>query len=155
VLAAHTPDTSKRRTIGELLEEARARLHRLEPADALAAQRAGALLVDLRSHDERVREGVVPGSYHVPRSVLEWRLDLDCEFRNPALADPRHRIVLLCADGYSSSLAAATLQELGFASATDLVGGFRAWRASGLPVHAAPLEPEAGRPGMGGPEPSA
>ena len=126
-----------RKTVDELLAEARARLLRLEPADAFAAMEAGSALIDLRSDDERRRNGVVPGSFHVPRSVLEWRLDPDCEFRNPALADPGAHVILMCAEGYSSSLAAATLQELGFARATDVAGGFAAWAEAGLPVRAA------------------
>ena len=87
------------------------------------------------------------------RSVLEWRLDPDSAFRNPALADLEHHVVLVCADGYSSSLAAATLQELGFTRATDLAGGFRAWKADGLPIVPAP-SPDGGRPGMGASAPS-
>ena len=132
-----------RRTVEELLAEARSRLQRLDPAAALAAQRQGALLIDLRSHDERSRHGVIPGSLHVPRSVLEWRLDPVSPYRNEAACDLERHVVLVCADGFSSSLAAATLQELGFARATDVIGGFAAWRAAGLPVAAAgPSEPE-------------
>jgi rhodanese-related sulfurtransferase len=140
------------KSAAELLAEARSRLRRLDPAAALAAQRRGALLVDLRSHDERARHGVVPGALHVPRSVLEWRLDPVSPYRNPAAADPRRDVVLICADGYSSSLAAATLQELGFATATDVIGGFSAWKALGLPVaDAGPATPEPF--GMGQAEP--
>jgi len=142
-----------RTTVAELLERARAGLDRLEPAEALEAQRAGALVVDLRSHDEREREGVVPGALHVPRSVLEWRLDPDCQHRNPDACDLERQVVLMCADGYSSSLAAAVLQELGFARATDLIGGFRAWLAAGLPVAQAPPRPD-GPPGFGPPDPA-
>ena len=140
----------KRLTVDELLARARSRLDRLTPADALAAQLAGALLVDLRSHDERVREGVIPGSLHVPRSVLEWRLDPASPHSNPRACNLAQRVVLVCADGYSSSLAAATLQELGRDGATDMVGGFRAWRRDGLPVLDAPPEPD-DPPGMGHP----
>ena len=141
-------------TVAELLERARSGLHRLSPADAHAAQLSGALLVDLRSHDERVREGVIPGSLHVPRSVLEWRLDPASPHSNPRACNLERRVVLVCADGYSSSLAAATLQELGRSDATDMVGGFRAWRRDGLPVVDAPPEPD-DPPGMGHPFPSA
>jgi rhodanese-related sulfurtransferase len=140
--------------VNELLAEARSRLQRLEPTEAMAALRDGALIVDLRSHDERARHGVIPGSLHVPRSVLEWRLDPVSPYRNPAACDLERHVVLVCADGYSSSLAAATLQDLGFARATDLVGGFTAWKALGLPVgRAGPAAPEP--LGMGGPEPGA
>ena len=142
-----------RTTIADLLAEARQGLARLEPADAHAAAEAGALLVDLRSADERRREGVVPGSLHLPLSVLQWRCDPDSEHRNPAVPGLDARLVLFCADGYSSSLAAASLQRLGFARATDLVGGFRAWRAAGLPIHPAPVTDAAGPLGMAQPEP--
>jgi len=103
---------SERRTIDQVLAEARARLDRLEPAAALAAQGAGTLLVDLRCADQRRESGVVPGSVHVPLSVLYWRLDPSSGFNYPRRSDPARHVVLLCADGYSSSLAAATLQAL-------------------------------------------
>ena len=125
---------SERRTIDQLLAEARARLDRLEPAAALAAQGEGALLVDLRCADQRRETGVVPGSVHVPLSVLYWRLDPASGFDDPRLSDPARHVVLLCADGYSSSLAAATLQDLGFARATDVIGGVTGWKAAGLPL---------------------
>ena len=137
-------------TAEKLLAQARRRLQRLEPADALAAQRGGALLVDVRSHEERAREGVIPGSLHVPRTVLEWRLDPESRYRNPLACDLARRIVVVCSDGFSSSLAAATLQDLGHVDATDLVGGFRTWRRAGLPVAPAPPVPD-DPPGMGEP----
>ena len=107
-----------RTTIDELLARARASLERLEPEEALGAQRNGALLVDVRSDGERARHGVIPGSLHVPRTVLEWRLDPGSPHRNPDACDLRRHVVVVCADGYSSSLAAATLQELGYRRAT-------------------------------------
>jgi len=125
---------AKRTTINELLEQARARLDRLQPAEALAESQRGAILVDTRCAEARETTGVIPGSVHVPLSVLYWRLDPASGHQDPRLADPGRRIVLLCADGYSSSLAAATLRELGFARATDVAGGFNAWAAAGLPV---------------------
>jgi rhodanese-related sulfurtransferase len=120
------PPTVAPITVEELLARARARLHRLGPAEAAEAQAGGALLVDTRSEDDRRREGVIPGSLHVPLSVLPWRAEL--------LGSPEGELVVVCNDGYSSSLAAALLQELGFERATDLAGGFRAWAAAGLPV---------------------
>jgi rhodanese-related sulfurtransferase len=125
---------SERTTIGELLERARRGLDRLAPAEALAEAEGGALLIDTRCAEARHATGVIPGSVHVPLSVLFWRLDPTSGYDDPRLADPTRRIVLLCADGYSSSLAAATLRELGFARATDIDGGFSAWAAAGLPV---------------------
>ncbi len=141
-------------TISELLAAARGRLRRLSPEDTLDAQRTGALVVDTRSADERRRDGVIPGSLHIPLSVLEWRTDPDADsaFHNPHVEGLEQVIVLVCAHGYSSSLAAARLQDLGFSRATDLEGGFEAWRASGLPVGAAPPDPEV--PGLGDPAPS-
>jgi len=143
-----------RRTIDDLLAEARSRLARLEPEEALAAQEQGAILVDTRSHDERRREGVIPGSVHVPRSVLEWRLDPDADpaYRNPHVGDLDAWLVLVCAHGFSTSLAAATLQELGFSRATDVVGGFTAWKERGLPVKPAPPVDDSAVPGLGGPD---
>jgi rhodanese-related sulfurtransferase len=130
--------TDVRRTIADLLDEARARLDRLEPAQALEAiVEPVAVLIDTRGTDARDEKGIVPGSVHVPLSVLYWRLDPDSGFDDPTLSDPTRRIILLCADGYSSSLAAATLQDIGFAQATDVIGGFAAWAAEGLPVERA------------------
>jgi rhodanese-related sulfurtransferase len=123
-----------RTTIAELLAAARARLTRLDPLAAAAAMDRGALLVDIRSEAQRAQDGVVPGAHWHPRNVLEWRLDPTSEAADPLLADPSAEVILMCDSGYASSLAAATLQDLGFARATDLDGGFQAWRAAGLPV---------------------
>jgi len=126
-----------RTTINDLLEAARGRLRRLDPDQAAAAVAGGAKLVDIRSETQRRRDGVVPGAHHHPRNVLEWRLDPESGHADPELADPDAHIVLMCDAGYQSSLAAATLQDLGFRRATDLAGGFQAWRAAGLPVEPA------------------
>ena len=145
-----------RTTIDQLLREARARLDRLEPTEALAAQQAGALLIDTRSDGERQQEGVIPGALHIPRTVLEWRLDTETEpaYRNAHVPGLDAHVVIVCAHGFSSSLAAATLQELGFGQATDLVGGFAAWKEQGLPVAPCP-DADGGLPGMGPPDPEA
>ena len=147
-------DAHSRKTLDGLLAEARSRLHRLAPRDALDAQQQGALLVDTRSNDERSRDGVIPGAVHIPRSVLEWRVDPDADpaFHNGHIVGLDQQLILVCAHGESTSLAAATLQELGFARATDLAGGFAAWKEEGLPVHAAPEVDADARPGMGGPD---
>ena len=144
-----------RKTIDDLLAEARSRLRRLEPEEAHAAQRRGALLVDTRSHDERRREGIIPGSLHIPRSVLEWRLDPDADpaYRSPYIGGLDERIVLVCTHGFSTSLAAATLQDLGFTRATDMIGGFTAWKERGLPVGSAPAVADGTVPGLGPPDP--
>ncbi len=109
------------------------------------------MIVDLRSHDERARDGVIPGAVHVPRSVLEWRVDPGSGYSNPFVADDEAELILVCHEGYSSSLAAASLSELRRRRVGDLVGGFVAWRTSGLETTAAP-PPSDGLPGMGGPD---
>ena len=127
-------------TTEELLVRARARLDRVAPADAPAAVAAGAVLVDIRSDAQRARDGVVPGAAYIPRNVLEWRCDPASPWREPLVSDPRRRLILMCDEGYQSSLAAALLQTIGHPLATDLAGGFRAWRAAGLPVEPADVE---------------
>ena len=125
---------SERQTIDGYLAAARGRIERLTPEDAQRAMAEGALLVDTRCGDDRRASGTIPGSVHVPLSVLFWRLDPSSGYDDPALSDLGRRVVLLCAHGYSSSLAAATLRDLGYARAGDVVGGFEAWSAAGLPV---------------------
>ena len=122
------------KTVDELLEEARAGLRRLEPAEASSAMASGAVLVDIRAESQRHSEGEVPGAVFIPRNVLEWRCDPRSEFQDERVSDPGRPLIVMCDEGYQSSLAAATLQELGLERATDLAGGFRAWRAAGLPV---------------------
>ena len=121
------------RSIDELLWEARAGLDRYSPARAAAAFGRGALLVDIRPHAQRVHEGEIPGALVLERNVLEWRLDPQSSARIPESAYDLE-VVVLCSEGYTSSLAAAALQVLGLARATDLEGGFAAWRAAGLPT---------------------
>jgi rhodanese-related sulfurtransferase len=127
-----------RRSVNDLLAAARARIERLGPVAAREAAERGAIMVDTRCAEQRRETGVIPGSIHVPLSVLYWRLDPASGFEDRRLADPERQVILVCAHGYSSSLAAATLQDLGFAKATDIVGGFEAWQAAGLPIEAAP-----------------
>lgn len=123
--------------LDDLLRAARARLHRLTPEDALAATRRGALIVDIRGDDQRREGGLVPGALPVARNVLEWRADPGSPWRDPALA-AAGLLVLMCQQGYQSSLAAAGLLDLGV-DATDMIGGFEAWRAAGLPVDTPPV----------------
>jgi rhodanese-related sulfurtransferase len=122
------------RTAEQLLDEARGRLERLCPRRAQAAARTGAVLIDIRSEAQRERDGVIPGSRFVARNVLEWRCDPASHWRDPAVTDAGAQVIVICNEGYQSSLAAATLQQLGLADATDVIGGFQAWRAAGLPV---------------------
>jgi rhodanese-related sulfurtransferase len=126
------------RTIGEVLASARARLRRLSPEEAAAAARRGAVLVDIRPAAQRAVEGEIPGALIVERNVLEWRFDPACEARLPIAAYDL-QVIVVCSEGYTSSLAAAALQDLGLARATDLAGGFLAWAADGLPVRAAQI----------------
>ncbi len=126
-----------RRTVHDLLAASRSRLERLEPRAAQSAAQSGAIVVDTRCAEQRRETGVIPGSIHVPLSVLYWRLDPASGFEDRRLADPERQVILVCAHGHSSSLAAATLQDLGFARATDIDGGFEAWQAAGLPIEAA------------------
>jgi rhodanese-related sulfurtransferase len=132
-----TPGPSLPKTIEQLLDHARAGLARLAPEAAQRALEGGAALVDIRSEPQRARDGVVPGSTFVARNVLEWRLSPQSAWRDPALARPGALVMLMCDEGFQSSLAAATLQGLGLEHATDVVGGFQAWRAAGLPVSSA------------------
>ena len=122
------------RTIGEILAAARARLRRLTPAGAFAEFSRGAVLVDIRPQAQRAREGGIPGAVIVERNVLEWRFDPVSDARLPWVHGYDQQVIVFCSEGYTSSLAAAALQDLGLAAATDIAGGFVAWAADGLPV---------------------
>ena len=122
------------RPISEVLEQARSRLARLEPDQAWAAMQDGALLVDIRPQAQRDAEGHVPGALVIERNVLEWRLDPASEARLPEAGSYDLRVIVMCSAGYTSSLAAASLKDLGLSAATDLAGGFQAWAQAGLPV---------------------
>jgi len=145
-------DRHVRRTLDELVAAASLRIERLSPHDALAARDRGALIVDIRSHESRERHGVVPGSLHLPRTVLEWRVDPDSSWRNPHVGGLDSSIVVICDHGYSSVLAASALVDLGFEQAADVVGGFEAWRAAGLPVVPPRIALEDELPGFGPPD---
>jgi len=121
-------------TLDELLIRARRDLVRVGPEQAAAELANGALLVDIRPADQRSAGGEIAGATVIDRNVLEWRLAPDSEWRIDAVAGPETRVIVLCNEGYSSSLAAATLKELGLVNATDVIGGFKAWKAAGLPV---------------------
>ena len=125
-----SPSTS----VEQLLADAHAGLRRLTPEQAHAAMGSGAVLVDIRSDNQRASDGLIPGARFVPRNVLEWRLDPACPQRDPELGRRAARVVLSCDERYQSSLAAGTVRSFGVSAATDVIGGFRAWRAAGLPV---------------------
>jgi rhodanese-related sulfurtransferase len=131
VVTARPPDA---RTIDEVLAAARARLARLTPHEAFRAVAEGAVLVDIRPAAQRARDAEIPGSVIVERNHLEWRLDPCCGARLPWVTGYDHRVIVICVEGYTSSLAAAALHDLGLHRATDVVGGFRAWTAAGLPT---------------------
>ena len=119
--------------IDEMLVAAREKIIRTTPAETQAELGAGAIVIDLRCDSDRLA-GVIPGSIPIARSVLEWRCDPTSDWSEPRVARPDERVVLVCQDGFSSSLAADSLRQLGFERVGDLIGGMRAWQAAGLPV---------------------
>ena len=121
------------RTIEEMLASARARLVRLTPREAYREVSGGGVLIDIRPAAQRAGDGEIPGSAVIERNHLEWRLDPASAARLPWVTGYDHRIIVFCQEGYTSSLAAAALHDLGLHRATDLIGGFRAWTAAGLP----------------------
>jgi rhodanese-related sulfurtransferase len=126
------------RTIDELLADARSRIVRVTPQTAALRVAAGAVLVDIRPAAQRAREGEVPGALAVERNVLEWRFDPASDARLPEATGYDVDVIILCSEGYTSSLAADALRSLGLHRATDVVGGFLAWAAAGLPTTGTP-----------------
>ncbi len=133
----------------DLFRDACSRIDCLSPQESHTEVEAGGLIIDVRTPDNRRRDGIVPGSVHIERTVLEWRVDPDCPWHNPNLDGTEQRLIVMCDHGYSSALAAASLVELGFVRPAHLVGGFEAWREAGLPVRDCPSEPPPGLPGSG------
>jgi rhodanese-related sulfurtransferase len=125
--------TGRPQSVDDLLELARSDLERLTPSEAAKAADRGALIIDIRPADQRQRDGAVPGAHVVPRNVLEWRLDPKSAHRAPELARTDCRVIILCDEGYQSSLVAATLRSFGL-DATDVIGGVQDWRRCGLPM---------------------
>ena len=121
-------EPGERRSIDELLAAARARLDRVEPHDLERERLNGALIIDTRPIEQRARDGDLPGAIIIDRNILEWRLDPACEHHIAEVTDYDARIVIVCNEGFSSSLAAAYLRDIGLRNATDLTGGFQAWR---------------------------
>jgi rhodanese-related sulfurtransferase len=122
-------DTGSVSAIDGMLATARAGLDRVRPENLADEVAAGALIIDIRPVEQRQHDGTLDGALVIDRNVLEWRLDPSCAHHIPQITDPAQRIVVVCNEGYSSSLAAATLRDLGLSRATDLAGGFQAWRA--------------------------
>lgn len=133
-------------SLDELFHGAQGRIRRYTPTEAQAAMQAGAVLVDIRDRFSREHEGVIPGAYHVPRTVLEWRVASD-EYRNPALEGKQ--LILVCDHGFSTVFAASMLLDLG-CDVGDVIGGFEAWKADGLETGSA--RPYDGQPGNGPPD---
>jgi rhodanese-related sulfurtransferase len=121
-------------TVDELLDRARKRLARIEPEHVAAEVAMGGLLVDIRPAEQRA-EGEIPGAVVIDRNVLEWRLDPASHWRIPEVTSHDIRVIVICDQGFASSLVAAELHELGLVNATDVIGGFQAWRAAGLPTN--------------------
>ena len=144
------------RSLDRLVEAAAARITPFDPPEAFSAAAADGVIIDIRSQDARARCGVIPGSLHIPRTVLEWRIALDSPWRNLHLGGLDEQLILICDHGYSSILAAGNLVQLGFDRAGDVIGGFEAWKHAGLPV----VRPRQGLsvagtlPGLGPPEPT-
>jgi rhodanese-related sulfurtransferase len=125
---------ARSRSVEELLEDARRSLHRVTPAEAQRALANGALLVDIRPSELRGRDGTIPDALVIDRNVLEWRLDPAGAHRVPEITSRDQVVIVFCDEGYASSLAAASLQQLGLQNATDLTGGIQEWIRAGLPV---------------------
>jgi rhodanese-related sulfurtransferase len=141
-------------SLDRLIEDAACRIARLDPVEAFSAAAQGGIIIDIRSQDVRESQGVIPGSLHIPRTVLEWRIAVDSPWRNRHLGGLDEQLILICDHGYSSILAASNLIDLGFYRAADVIGGFGAWREHDLPI--APcrhrLSTVGGLPGTGPPE---
>jgi rhodanese-related sulfurtransferase len=117
-----------------LVDTARLGFRRVTAPQAAAELLNGALLVDIRTSEQRRRDGEIPGAQRIDRTVLEWRLDPTSQSRIPEAVDEQIRVIVICAEGYSSSLAAASLRELGLPNATDVIDGVEGWKAAGLPL---------------------
>jgi len=135
---SHDPPPGSR-SIDDILATARDRLRRLEPTHAHATQRSGAILVDIRPAAQREATGHIPGGLVVERNVLEWRFDPRCPARLPIADRYDLPVIVFCQEGYTSSLAADALHDLGLHQATDIIGGFTAWTAAGLPRTTVPV----------------
>lgn len=125
------------RTIDQVLADARARLTRLTPVQAAKARHDGAVIVDIRPAAQRAAEGEIPDTLIIERNVLEWRFDPASDAKLPEATGYDLQVIVVCSEGYTSSLAAAALQDLGLRHATDMIGGYQAWAGAGLPVRPA------------------
>ncbi|MBI2718670.1 MAG: rhodanese-like domain-containing protein [Rhizobiales bacterium] len=130
------------KTVEQLLDEARSQLpNRLTPEETLREMAAGALVVDIRGDEQQRQDGLIPGALVIRRNVLEWRCDPVSPWHHPAITHHGQKVVVVCNEGYQSSLAAANLQQLGMKQATDMMGGYSRWKELGLPN--VPYDPDA------------
>ncbi|MEU4689596.1 rhodanese-like domain-containing protein [Actinoplanes sp. NPDC023714] len=132
--------TTRPAGVRALLERARAGMQRLQPREAFEATARGALLIDTRTDVQRGEQGDLPGALIIDRTVLEWRLDPASPHRIPEATGYDQLVIVVCRQGYSSSLAAASLRSLGLHRATDMIGGMEAWLDAGLPTHSGPVD---------------
>jgi rhodanese-related sulfurtransferase len=142
----------ERRSLDRLVDEAAGQITRFDAPEAFAASAADGVIIDIRSQDVRELHGVIPGSLHIPRTVLEWRIARDSPWRNLQLGGLDQQLILICDHGYSSILAASNLVQLGFYRAGDVIGGFEAWKHNGLPIAPCRHPTSGGLPGSGPPE---
>jgi rhodanese-related sulfurtransferase len=124
--------------IDDLVETARARIHRLTPGEARAAMQRGAVILDTRTYEQRRADGVIPGATVMNRNIVEWRVDPTSGWEDPAVVARTGPVIVMCDEGFASSLAAATLVDLGVEDAADMIGGYQAWKEGGLPTEPAP-----------------
>jgi rhodanese-related sulfurtransferase len=124
--------------IDDLVERARARIDRLTPGEARAAMERGAVILDTRTYEQRRADGVIPGATVMNRNVVEWRVDPTSGWEDPAVVARTGPVIVMCDEGFASSLAAATLVDLGIEDAADMIGGYQAWTEAGLPIEPAP-----------------
>ncbi len=133
------------KTVEQLLQEARALLpYRCSPKETLSEIESGTLVIDIRGDEQQRRDGLIPGAMVIRRNVLEWRCDPASPWRHERFTNHALKVIIVCDEGYQSSLAAANLQQLGLIYATDMVGGFCHWKESGLPVAPYDMESQSG-----------
>lgn len=124
--------------IDDLLETARARIQRLTPEEARDAIAAGGVILDTRTYEQRRTDGVIPGATVMNRNIVEWRVDPTSGWEDPDVVARTGPVIVMCDEGFASSLAAATLVDLGIDDAADMIGGYQAWKEAGLPTEPAP-----------------
>ncbi len=136
-------------TVNDLLGDVRDRYERIDPELALEEQRAGAVIVDTRCYEQRKEHGLIPGALLMERNVMEWRLDPESDYHEPCVENHETRVIVVCQQGFGSSMAVRSLLDMGLVRATDVAGGFEAWREAGLPIE--PHSPEADERARQGP----